>query len=92
MAMQSDLEVQDAVRRYLAETSDVGHDELNVQVIGGVVTLTGTMRDQKEKWQIEDAIRNTPGVIELHDQTMTTVTVEAGTNDSDIARPWFPST
>ncbi len=91
MAMQTDLEVQDAIRRYLAERPDVGHGDLDVQVTEGVVTLTGTMRDEKEKWQIEDAIRSTQGVKDLHNRTMTTTSGEAGSNDSDIARPWFPS-
>lgn len=91
-AMQTDSELQQSVRRFIAERPDVGHGEIDVQVLEGIVTLTGTMRNENEKWQIGDAICAMPGVKSLLNHTMTVPSVQEGANDSDIARPWFPST
>ena len=90
--MNSDLELQASVRRYLDERSDVNHGELDVQVLKGVVTLTGKMRTDVEKWQIEDAIRGMPGVDSLANHTMVAPANSVAAINSDIARPWFPST
>jgi len=90
--MQTDSELQQSVRRLIAERPDVGHGEIDVQVLEGIVTLTGTMRNENEKWQIRDAICAMPGVKSLLNHTMTVPPVQEGANDSDIARPWFPST
>jgi osmotically-inducible protein OsmY len=90
-AMESDVELKQAIRRFISERPDVNDGEVEIQVCKGAVTLTGKMRSDLERWQIEDAIRAMPGVSSLVNNTMTDPLNTPSVIDPDIARPWFPA-
>jgi osmotically-inducible protein OsmY len=68
--METDLELQQTVLRYLEQGPDVDHGQIEVRVFNGVVTLSGLTRSDIEIWQIEDDIRAMAGVHNVVDRTM----------------------
>ena len=89
--MKSDSELQNDVRDVLARQPDLRSDGIDVQVLDGVVTLTGEVRSDLERWNMRDAICSLPGVVSLTDEMMVKPEAPAQSPDPDIARPWFPA-
>ncbi len=61
----------DAIRRDIEDRlfyhPDVRSIEVRVEVVNGVVTLSGTVDDDVERMVCEDIARTTPGVREIRD-------------------------
>ncbi len=91
--MKSDNDLQQAVRDELLRMLAGRADALNVQVLDGVVTLTGRLDNQGQKWNVADAVRSLPDVQHLVDEIEVFVIEAPGSGagaDADTARPWFP--
>jgi osmotically-inducible protein OsmY len=88
--MRSDPELQRDVEDQLARDPTLHAEQMGVRVLNGVVTLTGAMRSDVERWQAADAVRSMPGVLGLNDETMIFVAPASPDLDGDVARHWFP--
>ncbi|MEO8936288.1 MAG: BON domain-containing protein [Burkholderiaceae bacterium] len=90
--MKPDDDLQRDIRNELVLLLSSKAEKLDVRVLDGVVTLTGSMDSDPEQWNVEDAVRRMPGVRQLVNETMV-VTPDAPSRgaDADTARPWFPS-
>ncbi len=90
--MKSDNDMQHDIRNELVQMLSGNAGKLDVQVLEGVVTLTGNVNSDLQRWNVEDAIRRMPGVRGFIDETLV-VALEAPLRsaDADTARPWFPS-
>mgnify|MGYP001795749832 CR=1 FL=1 len=90
--MKSDNDMQPDIREELARVLSGNAEKLNVQVLEGVVTLTGSVDSDREKWNVEDAIRRMPSVRGLINNTLVVALDAPGRGaDADTVRPWFPS-
>ncbi len=90
--MKSDNDMQHDIRNELVRMLSGNAEKLNVQVLEGVVTLTGSVDSDREKWNVEDAIRRMPSVRGLINKTLVVALEAPGRGaDADTARPWFPS-
>jgi osmotically-inducible protein OsmY len=89
--MKSDSELRTAVRDEITAQLGSHADDLDVQVQRGVVTLTGKLRSDIEKWTLCDAINGMPGVTRLTDDTMVVPESPEHLPQADAARPWFPA-
>ena len=47
------------------QTMDLRTDRINVEVRDGVVLLTGTVQDRRDRWRIEDVVEQIRGVREV---------------------------
>ncbi|HXQ50442.1 MAG TPA: BON domain-containing protein [Stellaceae bacterium] len=65
--MLKDLKVQKHVLEALDAAPDIHGDHLGVTVREGVVTISGHVRDDAEKYAIERAVRHVPGVRSIAD-------------------------
>lgn len=90
--MKSDIDMQHDIRNELFRVLSGTAEKLDVRVLEGVVTLTGTLGSDHERWNMEDAVRRMPDVRDLINETLV-VAIEAPVRsaDADTARPWFPS-
>jgi osmotically-inducible protein OsmY len=88
--VKSDSDLQHDIQDALARERDPGADELEVRVLEGVVTLTGKVRSDSEKWRADVAVRRIPGVKELRNETMVFAPTSDKEPSADIARGWFP--
>ena len=88
--MKSDSELRQDVLDELARVPTVHADDIDVRVLAGVVTLTGEVRSDLEKWNAEDAVRSMRGVERLLNETMVVAKAPGQPPKADIARPWFP--
>ncbi len=87
--MKSDSELRQDVLDELARVPTVHADAIDVRVLAGVVTLTGEVRSDLERWNAEDAVRSMHGVEGVLNETL--VAAAPGRQlEADIARPWFP--
>lgn len=83
--------MQRDIHNELARESSVNAEKIDVQVLNGVVTLTGSVGSDLERWNVEDAVRRMPGVRGLTNETLVgAVEAPASNPDADTARPWFP--
>lgn len=89
--MPSDTELRILIRDEIMARMGSGADDVDVQVLSGAVTLTGTLQSESEKWSLCDAIHGMAGVTGLTDDTMVVPETSAPLLDADIARPWFPA-
>ncbi len=90
--MKSDNDMQPDIRDELARVLSGHAEKLDVQVLEGVVTLTGSVDSDLEKWTGEDAVRRVPGVRALSNETLVVaLAAPVRSADADTARPWFPS-
>jgi len=65
---RSDERIRDDVCERLAHDGHVDLREVEVQVAGGVVTLSGAARDRREKLRIEDIADHVMGVKDVQNQ------------------------
>lgn len=89
--MRSDSQLQLEIRNEVARQLGDRADDTGVQVLQGVVTLTGQLRSDLEKWNLRDAITAMAGVENLVDETMIVPGPAPRSPDADAARPWFPA-
>ncbi len=59
---RSDKDIFQDIEKSLLENEDVMTDNVNVQVTGGKVILSGPVESLEEKQGIEDTISDIPGV------------------------------
>jgi osmotically-inducible protein OsmY len=83
--MKSDSELQHEIEQ-LPEIVD---ENIDVRVTAGVVTLTGSVRSNANRWDTDDAVRRVEGVKDLSDKTMV-LAEQTREPEGDIAKPWFP--
>lgn len=89
--MTSDNDMQRDIRDELVRMLSGHAEELDVQVLEGVVTLTGSVDSDREKWNVEDAVRRMPDVRGLINEMLVVALEAPGRGaDTDTARPWFP--
>ncbi len=93
--MKSDSDLQQDIRDELLRMRSGQAETLNVRVLEGVVTLTGRVDSDSQKWRVADAIRLLPGVQGLVDEIEVFALEAPGSGtgagaDADTARPWFP--
>ncbi len=88
--MKSDGDLRDEIRDELSKQRGSRADELDVQVMQGVVTLTGQLPNEREKWALRDALSDMPGVEGVIDETMIAPEPSPRSPDGDTARAWFP--
>jgi osmotically-inducible protein OsmY len=89
--MKTDSELEQDVRNHLSRQTEVATEDIDVQVMAGVVTLTGSARSELAKWNLADAISCLPGVNSLIDEVMVVPDSRIRAPNPDIARPWFPA-
>ena len=84
--------MQHDIRDALAHVLSGHAEKLDVQVLEAVVTLTGSVDSDREKWTVEDAVRRMPGVRTLINETLVAaLAAPVRSADAGTARPWFPS-
>jgi osmotically-inducible protein OsmY len=88
--MKSDSVLQHEIQEELARLYGSGADEIDIQVLAGVVTLRGNVRSDWEKWGVEDAVRRNEAVKGWRDETLVAPSEPGKEPDADIARGWFP--
>ena len=89
--MKSDNELQNDIRDELLRRLPGQAERLSARVFEGVVTLTGRVNSDSEKWSVEDAIRRMPGVLRLNNDIEVLAIETPGSGAAaDTARPWFP--
>lgn len=89
---RSDERIREDLCERLAMSSRIDVREVEVTVTGGVVTLSGTVRDRQQKYRIEDIADEVYGVKDVHNQIR--LAREAGasgnagrTGDAGLSRP-----
>lgn len=65
---RSDERIHEEICERLKQHADLDASEIEVQVKGGTVTLTGTVADRAEKRMAEDAIDDISGVADVNNQ------------------------
>ncbi len=89
--MKSDDDIRRDIQDELVRMVSGHAETLDVQVLEGVVTLTGSVASDREKWSLEDAVRRMPGVLGVIDETLVVALDAPGRGaDADAARSWFP--
>jgi len=88
MTSENDLCVE--IRAEIARQRGSRADAIDVQVLEGIVTLTGTLPSDLDRWNLRDAVIGMAGVKRLIDETMTAPEPSLRSPDADIAKPWFP--
>ena len=89
--MRSDSELQSDIQVEISRRFSSGAEGIVVRVLDGMVTLTGHLGSDLERWRLDDAVRTMSGVQGLIDETLANFDVGLAGPDSDIARPWFPA-
>ena len=89
--MKSDSDLRDDIQVELVQQFSAGAERMEVQVLDGVVTLTGNVGSDVDRWRLDDAVRKMTGVRELIDKTIAAPEAPLESSDPDIARPWFPA-
>ena len=88
--MTSDNDLCVEIRAEIARQRGSRADAIDVQVLEGIVTLTGTLPSDLDRWNLRDAVIGMAGVKRLIDETMTAPDPSLRSSDSDIAKAWFP--
>ena len=89
--MKSDTELRIQIRDEVTAQLGSRADDVDVQVLGGAVTLSGKLQSDSEKWALCDAINGMPSVRRLTDDTDVMPESSERLPNADIARPWFPA-
>jgi hypothetical protein len=76
---RSDERIREDLCERLALSSRLDVRDVEVNVSGGVVTLSGTVRDRQQKYRIEDMADEVFGVKDVHNQ------IRVARDDSDSA-------
>jgi osmotically-inducible protein OsmY len=88
--MKSDHELRQDVLDELARVPTVHADGIDVRVLAGIVTLTGAVGSDLEKWNAEEAVRSLQGIKGLLNETLVVAAAQGLALAGDTARPWFP--
>ena len=89
--MKSDSDLLSEIQAELLGQFAGGAEAIDVQVLDGVVTLTGRLASELERWQLDDAIRAIADVRELINKTIVLPETLSSSSVSDTAKPWFPA-
>lgn len=89
--MKSDSDLLSEIQVELLGQFSGGAEAIDVQVLDGVVTLTGRLASELERWQLDDAIRAIADVRELINKTIVLPETLSSSSVSDTAKPWFPA-
>lgn len=89
--MKTDSDLRSEIQVELLGQFSAGAEALDVQVLDGVVTLTGRMASELERWQLDDSIRAIADVRDLINQTIVLPETLSSNHVSDTAKPWFPA-
>lgn len=83
---RSDDRIGEQVCMLLTDDPQVDASEIEVEVKGGEVTLSGTVPDREMKWLAEDLAETVPGVREVHNRLKSARRHSHG-NETDYFRP-----
>jgi osmotically-inducible protein OsmY len=84
--MRSDSDIKRNVEDKLRSAPDLDETDIAVTVRDGVVTLTGFLRSDEEKWEAEDATKSVDGVLGVvNDIDVRLPGIDQGA-DPDLAR------
>lgn len=89
--MKSDSDLLSEIQAELLTQFSGDHEAIDVQVVDGVVTLTGRLGSELDRWQLDNAVRAIPGVQELINETIVLPEMLSTAPNSDTAKPWFPA-
>ncbi|WER50630.1 BON domain-containing protein [Cupriavidus sp. WKF15] len=84
--MKGDIQLKQDVTEELTWDPSVNASEIGVQVVDGVVTLTGHLQNFAEKYAAEAAVKRIPGVKALAVELDVRLPDDSQRTDSDIAR------
>lgn len=88
--MKSDNDLRYDIHAELLRQLSISAEKIDVQVLDGVVTLTGRLESDLERWRVDDTVRAMTGVKGLIDQTMVAPEAPRASPNPDTARSWFP--
>jgi osmotically-inducible protein OsmY len=63
-------DVKARIARTFLENAEIDAQNVRVEIRGGAVVLTGTVRSESEREQAERAVRSAPGVTNLDDRLL----------------------
>lgn len=87
--MKTDSDLKSDIHVALLKSFSINAENIGVHVLAGVVTLTGRVRSDADRWHLDDAVRSMPGVLGLTNETMVAPEALLTNPQSDTARPWF---
>jgi osmotically-inducible protein OsmY len=70
----------------MCDSAELDASDIEIVVVGGEVTLTGSVHDRDEKRLAEDLSENVSGVREVHNQ----LRVSPGSREQDASTPNHP--
>jgi hypothetical protein len=76
--------LKEIICEHLMEDPDIDASEVNIEVSGAVVTLTGSIEDRRTKYEIEDIIERIGGVRDINNQ----LKVERDRNRTQLGSQW----
>lgn len=88
--MKSDSDLRNDIHAELLRQLSAAAERIDVQVLDGVVTLTGRIESDLDRWRLDDMVRAMTDVRELNDQTMVVPEAPRASPNPDTARSWFP--
>lgn len=86
VAIKGDVEIQQDVMDELDLDPDVDVSDIGVNVVDGIVTLTGTVQSFMERWAAEHAALRVPGVRAVANNVTVRPPGMAMLTDTEIAR------
>ena len=89
--MKSDSDLQSDIRLALLRQFSTDAQTVDIQVLDGVVTLTGHVGSERDKWRLNDLIHAMADVKVLIDDTLVVHDAQGALPAADAARPWFPA-
>ena len=89
--MKSDSDLLSEIKLDLSGRFAFDAVAIDVRVLDGVVTLTGRLDSELERWQLDDAIRAIAGVQDLINETVVLPESLSSGRNADTAKPWFPA-
>lgn len=86
MGIRSDSDIQQRIEAELWCCPDVDETDIGVRVAGGVVTLTGYVRNFFHKYGAEDAVKRVPGVVAIANDIQVQALEPVLVSDPELAR------
>ena len=83
---RSDERIREDVCERMCDSAELDASDIEIVVVGGEVTLTGSVHDRDEKRLAEDLSENVSGVREVHNQ----LRVSPGSREQDASTPNRP--
>jgi osmotically-inducible protein OsmY len=72
-AAASGTRLEDAIRARIARDSEIDARDVSIDVVGGTVTLSGTVVDDGERRELEALIARIPGIYSVRNRLRTQV-------------------